>query len=153
MKKLNIVLLIIWLIVIFLFSSDVGSSSSQKSDSLAQLIVDVISDITGHDYTGSKLDNMIDTCIVIVRKGAHFLEYFILGILVINVIKDYKELNIKICLIGILLCMIYAISDEIHQLFVPDRTGKITDVLIDTSGNTISIYTYYLIHKLKNRKK
>ena len=153
MKKLNIILLVIWLIIIFIFSNDVGSSSSEKSDSVATFIVEVISNITGHDYTESDLANMIDTCIVVVRKGAHFLEYFILGILVINVIKDYKDLNIKICLISILLCMIYATSDEIHQLFVPERTGKITDVLIDTAGSSISIFTYYMIYKFKNRKK
>ena len=153
MKKLNILLLIIWLIAIFIFSNDVGSSSSEKSDSIATLIVEFISDITGNDYTDSKLNDMIDTCVVIVRKGAHFLEYFILGILVINVIKDYKELNVKICIISILLCMLYAISDEVHQLFVPDRTGKITDVLIDTSGSSLSVFTYYLMYKFKNRKK
>ena len=153
MKKLNILLLIIWLIAIFIFSNDVGSSSSEKSDSIATLIVEFISDITGNDYTDSKLNDMIDTCVVIIRKGAHFLEYFILGILVINVIKDYKELNVKICIISILLCMLYAISDEVHQLFVPDRTGKITDVLIDTSGSSLSVFTYYLMYKFKNRKK
>ena len=63
LKKFNIILLIIWLIVIFVFSQDNGSSSSSKSDGIATLIVNVIGDITGKDYTDSEFKNILDSCI------------------------------------------------------------------------------------------
>lgn len=152
MKKFNIIILILWMIVIFLFSQDPGTSSSNKSDTIATIIVDVVSKITGNDYTDSVLSNKIENCVFIVRKSAHFLEYLILGILVINVLKDYKELSIKMWLISILFCILYSISDEVHQLFIPGREGRIFDVLIDTSGSIIGITICYLINKFKSRK-
>ena len=88
MKKFNIIILILWMIVIFLFSQDPGTSSSDKSDTIATIIVDVVSKITGTDYTDSVLSNKIENCVFIVRKSAHFLEYLILGILVINVLNS-----------------------------------------------------------------
>lgn len=154
MKKIiNIILLIICLIVIFMLSQDSGSSSSNKSDSIAEFIIDKISDITGSDYTDSNLSNTLDNCIFIVRKSAHFLEYMILGILMINVLKDYKAFKLSLLLIAILLCFLYACSDEVHQLFIPDRSGKILDVLIDTSGSCLGVLIYFIIYKKKNKRR
>lgn len=151
MRKFNIVILILWMIVIFLFSQDPGASSSDKSDTIATFIVNVISNITGNDYSDT-LSEKIENCVFIVRKSAHFLEYFILGVLIINVLKDYKVLSIKIFILSILFCLLYAISDEVHQLFIPQREGRVLDVLIDTSGSIIGVSIYCLINKVKNRK-
>lgn len=142
MKKINILLVILWMIVIFSFSSDIGSESSSKSDGLTKHIVDFISDITNIEASSVE-----DTITLIVRKGAHILEYLILGILVINVLKDYYDINYKYCLIGLLICYIYACSDEVHQLFVPGRSGKIIDTFVDLVGSSIGVFSYYLIRK------
>lgn len=152
MKKLNVVLLFLWMGVIFTFSNDSGSVSSNKSDGIADTIVSFISKVSHHDYSDSELTQIIDNCIFIVRKSAHFLEYFILGIFILNVIKDYKSLTINWILLALLLCFFYACTDEIHQLFVPDRSGRITDVLIDTLGSLCGIIIYRIIY-LKFHKR
>ncbi len=152
MKKINIIILIIWMILIFSFSQDSGGASSKKSDGIAHLMVNFISEVTGKDFNGSTLEDTLNICIFIVRKSAHFLEYFILGLLIIRVLKDYKILNINICLYGIVFCFLYACSDEIHQLFVPNRSGRIIDVFIDTSGSILSIFLYYKYYLFKNKK-
>ena len=146
MKKFNIILLVIWLLTIFMFSNDKADSSSAKSDTIAESISNVIEKFTGHKCS----TDTIDTIIFIVRKTAHFLEYLILGILVINVIKDYKELELKYIITGVLLCMLYSISDEIHQLFVSGRSCQLRDVLIDTLGSITGIYLYQLQYKKKH---
>lgn len=151
MKKVNIILLIIWMIIIFVFSSDTGEESSSKSDPLAHSIVSTISDITDIDY--DKLYEKIDVIITIVRKSAHFIVYFILGILVIRVLKDYNTMSNKLCIIGIIICMLYATSDEVHQIFVSGRSGEVRDVLLDTSASCISICFYYWLYRKKNRNK
>lgn len=143
LKKINIILLLLWIILIFGFSQDSGDVSSVKSDGIANVIINIVSDITGKN-----LD--IDICTFIIRKIAHFTEYMILGLLVINVIKDYKTIDTKVLIISILLCFIYACSDEIHQLFVSERSGRITDILIDTAGSFVGIFIYY--KKYKKRK-
>ncbi len=132
MKKINIILLLLWIILIFGFSQDSGDVSSVKSDGIANVIINIVSDITGKN-----LD--IDICTFIIRKIAHFTEYMILGLLVINVIKDYKIIDTKVLIISILLCFIYACSDEIHQLFVAGRSGNVLDVIIDTIGSICGI--------------
>lgn len=151
MKIINIILLILWMLLIFFFSQDSGVASSKKSDGIAHSIVNIISNITGKNLEGSALEKTLDICIFIVRKTAHFLEYFILGLLVIRVLKDYNLLNYKLCIIAIILCFMYATSDEIHQLFVPNRSGRFIDVLIDTSGSILSIFIYYKIKNKKNK--
>ena len=136
-KFINIGLLILWMIIIFVLSNDTGTASSNKSDGIASFISDIISFID------------TDTLIFIIRKLAHFTEYLILGILFLNVLKDYNVVNTKIVIITILFCFSFAISDEVHQLFIQNRSGKITDILIDTLGSSIGVIIYYLILKRK----
>lgn len=142
MKKVNIILLILWLILIFGFSQDNGAASSSKSDSLANITVNVISDITG-----KKLN--MDIITFIIRKMAHFTEYMILGILIINVFKDYKTIDNEILVLCIVLCFIYACSDELHQLFISDRSARLLDVLIDSSGSFFGIYIFNFFYVRK----
>lgn len=140
-KTINIILLIVWMIVIFMLSNDNGIQSSNKSDGIAYFIASRI----------NLLDT--DTLIFIIRKCAHITEYLILGILMLNVLKDYNAINIKLVIITILFCFSYAISDEIHQLFIQNRSGKFSDILIDTSGSFIGIFIYYLILRRKIARK
>lgn len=60
-------------------------------------------------------------------KSLHLIEYGILFILIYRA----TEKNIKLSLV---LTIIYAISDEVHQLFVPTREGKLRDIFIDSLG-------------------
>lgn len=130
-NKISLLLVILWMIFIFIMSSFDASSSSNQSN----FIVDIITSII----------NIKDTELLsfIIRKLAHFTEYFILGILVINLITRYD----KKIIIAILLCIIYATSDEIHQIFVPGRSCQITDIMIDSLGSIMGIYLYKLITK------
>lgn len=153
MKKLDVILVILWMLVIFSFSNDSGNASSNKSDGIASTIVSFISKISSHDYSDSELTHVVDNCIIIVRKSAHFLEYFILGILILNVIKDYKMLTINWNIIALILCFVYACTDEFHQLFIPGRSGNIRDVVIDTFGSLCGILFYKIIYQKLNKKR
>ena len=94
-----------------------------------------------------KIDKSI--LIPIVRKTAHITEYFILFILVYINIKEYRKKDIYS--VSILLSIMYAISDEFHQLFINERSGKVTDVLIDSIGVIIGYILVKLINKRKNK--
>lgn len=130
-NKISLLLVILWMILIFIMSSFDANNSSNQSN----FIVDIITSII----------NIKDTELLslIIRKLAHFTEYFILGLLVINFIIRYD----KKIIIAILLCIIYATSDEIHQIFVPGRSCQITDIMIDSLGSIMGIYLYKLITK------
>ena len=130
-NKISLLLVILWMIFIFVMSSFDATSSSNQSN----FIVDIITGIINIKDIG--------LLSLIIRKLAHFTEYFILGILVINFITRYD----KKIIIAILLCIIYATSDEIHQIFVPGRSCQITDIMIDSLGSIMGIYLYKLITK------
>ena len=90
---------------------------------------------------------------VIVRKLAHFTIYLILGILVLLFIREFK-LDFKYTfIIPILICFIYAISDETHQLFVEGRSGELRDIFIDTLGSFIGISLTLLWCKIRRIKE
>lgn len=130
-NKISLLLVILWMIFIFVMSSFDATSSSNQSNFIVDIIISII--------------NIKDIGLLslIIRKLAHFIEYFILGILVINFITRYD----KKIIIAILLCIIYATSDEIHQIFVPGRSCQITDIMIDSLGSIMGIYLCKLITK------
>lgn len=136
-KIISIILVILWMGLIFKMSSYNGIDSGNQSGFIVNFIANIFN------------INNLDIISFIVRKIAHLSEYLILGILVHNLIKNYN----KKTFIAILICIIYAISDEIHQIFVPGREFKLLDICIDSLGSIIGIYMYkyilYIINKYK----
>lgn len=89
----------------------------------------------------------------VVRKGAHFGAYFILGILTLNGLRQVGGKGAKAAALALCLCFLYAITDEIHQLFIPGRSGQITDVLIDTAGAAAGIGIFSFVLHLFRKKR
>lgn len=87
----------------------------------------------------------------LIRKAAHITEYFILFMLLYYAFKKafYKNLKIKAAIITIL----YACTDEFHQLFIPGREGKVRDVLIDSIGVFIGVFLIYIFKFIKKHRK
>ena len=119
-----------------------SSFDATESANQSNFIVNIINNIF-------KIEN-IELLSFIIRKLAHFTEYLILGFLTINMLN--KNDISKKYLLSILICIIYATSDEIHQIFVPGRACQIRDVLIDSIGFITGVYLYKLINTkiLKN---
>ena len=136
-KRISILLVILWMLFIFKMSSYSSISSNNQSG----FIVNIISNILNF--------NDLDTLSFIIRKIAHFTEYFILGLLTYNMAYNYNK---KVYL-SIIICILYAISDELHQSLVPGRSCQILDILIDSSGSIISIYLLSILFHLKNNSK
>ena len=134
-KKLSIILVLIWMIIIFIMSSFNATDSANQSNFIVNIIANIFN-----------INNII-LLSLIIRKLAHFTEYLILGILVINMFT--KNNAKKSCLLSILLCIIYATSDKIHQIFTPGRACQIKDILIDSVGSITGVYLFKLLKKRK----
>lgn len=133
-KYLKLLLLVLWMGVIFMFSQETGEVSSALSNGILIKIMNIV----------QLNDISFDILSFYIRKIAHFMEYAILALLVfINL--DYKVK--KRPLFAILFCFLYAISDEIHQYFIPMRGCSFTDVMIDTSGAVFAILIMQWIKK------
>ena len=139
-------LTIIWMLIIFMFSNQKSVTSTENSQSLIRNTIVNIYKLFDKDASQEKLDEIVQTFDVPVRKLCHFTEYFILGILVLLMLKSYNINNIYLT---ILICFVYSCTDEFHQLFVPGRSGNIIDIIIDTSGSIFFTILYNLVCKRK----
>lgn len=144
-KIVKHILLILWCLLIFFFSNENGEVSSNRSKSITNNTINVYEKVFKKEVKDRK--KVHDNLEVVIRKFAHFGLYFILGILVFLCFKEYPIDLRKQIIFSILFCLIYASSDEIHQMFISDRGPRILDVLIDTLGSTTGIITILLIMK------
>ena len=87
-----------------------------------------------------------DIWFYIERKGAHVMEFFILTILFIRIVRFYKVKR-EVYYISALFSLAYAFSDEIHQVFVIGREGKFSDIGVDLAGIILAVILYKLFSK------
>src|SRR5665647_1750894 len=124
-KHMDWILVIGWMVLIFLFSSQPGDVSSGNNKFVTYLF----------NLLGLDLNSIFGTLSdFIVRKAAHFTEYVILYMLLYRAIKIEKNASIKVFAYPILIVFLYACSDEFHQAFVPGRSPAFRDVMVDTCG-------------------
>ena len=144
-KTIFAVLLVLWMGFIFSMSSENAEKSSNTSGQTIRVVLSVVPEFEKQPEEVKV--NIIEKLQFIVRKSAHFIGYMILGILASGLILYYGNINKKY-LLAFLICVIYAISDEIHQLFVPGRSGQVRDVLIDSAGSLLGIILVMAFEKL-----
>lgn len=140
-RIIKIILVVLWMGLIFMFSNDTGVASTKKSDGV---IVRTVQRIIRRDLTSEEKHKVLKYFVVPVRKGAHLGVYFILGLLMISLIREYLDINNKSLLIALFICILYACSDEVHQLFVVGRSCEVKDMIIDSMGAGLGIIFYYL---------
>ena len=147
-KIIKFILIILCMTFIFSLSADSGEVSEKKSDSV---IVKFTETILHRKLTEVEKEKYIERSVKVVRKTAHFTLYFILGLLIISFLKEFG-LSKKSIIISIIVVLLYACSDEIHQTFVVGRSGEVLDVLIDTVGGSLATILYYLIYRRKKHE-
>lgn len=123
-------------VMIFYFSHQTGSESTSTSTKIAEALNKLFGNIFSEN---------------VVRKGAHLFEFLVLSIFTYSAIYNtnkistegsYSESSVKIiksdnemCIIFTTwFCVLNAVVDEYHQLFVTGRSGSIVDVGIDMIG-------------------
>lgn len=141
-KHIRLLLCFLWMTVIFLFSNQPADESQGMSNTIIQLIENILHiDIMNADGW------LFDTMSFLVRKAAHMSEYAILAILYRQLFDAYEtEHSWLWALLGV---MLYAATDEFHQVFIPGRSGAIKDVMIDSCGGAIGLLVLNGFYRLK----
>jgi VanZ family protein len=99
-------------------------------------------------------DLSLDNLNHLVRKNAHFIIYLVLAILVQSALRRFRIVGFKSILFALGICVLYAITDEIHQIFVSGRGAQVKDVFIDSTGAIVGIVFYAIVKRsLKDRGK
>ncbi|MGV8155183.1 MAG: VanZ family protein [Alkaliphilus sp.] len=124
-------------------SSQPVNQSNKLSEGVTKVIVDTVERVApSTDFYLSRLNH-------IVRKNAHFFAYLVLALLVMNAVRRTGGSDIKLTL---LICVLYAISDETHQIFVPGRSAQVSDILIDDVRAVVGIVMYLGLSRMKIKR-
>lgn len=145
LKRLLFLLPLLWMGVIFSFSSMTGTQSSAVSNPISSELAHIIKGIIPA-LSIEQLEKITDILEVIVRKTAHMTEYGLLYLwwyiaLCQNGVRKYA------LWLSFLLAAGYGATDEIHQLFVSARSGQVRDVCIDSLGAGIVMVLCYCLRK------
>lgn len=142
-KILKIILIVVWMAIVFSFSSQGGTKSGNTSRKVTVAVVQVISDkpIEENEQLIEKVDKVI-------RKLAHYTIYSIGGFFIMNYAYAIDRKPKEKILYSILFGAGYAVTDELHQFFVAGRSARIFDVGIDTLGVATGILIYLIIRKV-----
>lgn len=130
-KIVSWVLVIVCMAVIFILSAQTGSQSDQTSDSFI-----------GFFSLGFSVD--------IVRTAAHCLEFAGLAVLIFNAL--YWTFDRFRPFLAFAVSALYAVSDEVHQLFVEGRSCQLIDILIDSFGAFLGIIGAMILGKILIKK-
>lgn len=131
---------ILWMILIFLFSSQPAEESEEVSLSIGR----AISSVVVENYNELSMEEQEEIARKVdfpLRKMAHATEYAILALLLWFVTRH--------CLPAFLITVVYAATDEFHQLFVAGRSARVMDVAIDAAGAVVMLFIVWLVSRKK----
>jgi VanZ family protein len=140
-KLLSWTAVILWMMLIFSLSNQPASQSNDLSKGITEVIIENVEKVAPEaQYKLGDFNH-------IVRKNAHFFVYLILGILVMNALSRSGKNRLAAAKWAVLICVGYAITDEIHQIFVPGRGAQVKDVLIDSAGAVVGCGLYMAVSR------
>lgn len=142
-----LVLVLIWMITVFMFSSQNGDESQRTSGKVTKVIVEFFT--YNQNITESEKLELIENLDYYIRKLAHYSIYALGGILIYNYINTYNINRKKVILISILIGVIYAISDESHQYFTAGRCASVLDIFVDSFGIMTGVIIINIVRKAK----
>lgn len=132
----EIILILIWMSIIFIFSSMPSEESNEKSKATIKETIEILNQTS---VSKQNEEQLIEKLNKPLRKCMHATEYLILSILILNWLRNYEIKKWKAIVVSVITSFLYACTDEFHQLFVAGRTSQFTDVLIDTFGAILGV--------------
>ena len=155
-----------WMVVVWLGVIRVESTDMASAHNTSFVLYKMLSVVAPHVRQES-----VELLNAILRKTGHFLGYGILSALVFFALRNTNRDRLRPLLqrpwgiylrdwwrgewvvIGILFTVVTAASDEIHQTFIPSRTGRWQDVVIDTCGAAVIQLAILLLTKRAFRRQ
>ena len=134
--------LLVWMVVIFSASAD-----TQSNEHTSRFLVPFLRWLNPNIS-----QSVIDAAQWVVRKSAHTTEFAILAWLWWRALRkpvrcDPRPWSSRTAWLALACVFLYASSDELHQLFVANRSASIKDVAIDTFGGCIGLGLLWLLYR------
>ena len=149
------------MVLIFLFSAQPADESAAISGGLLGWLVDQLM------WLMPDLSLDLDYFHHFIRKTAHFAVYAVLGMLTLTAVRQSRPLStarpLRVSwppgrielLLAWLISIVYAVTDELHQITVPGRSGEFRDVVLDSCGalSGILLMTLLLYWRWRHRQR
>lgn len=129
-------------VCVFIFLN--SSANGEKSDAESFRVTETIAEIAVKDYRDMPKEQQTEVLTQMhgfVRRAAHFSEFALLGFLCVMSLLSWEESfspsfrrHWYRYLAAFGFCVLYAVGDEIHQLFVEARACQLSDVGMDSAG-------------------
>lgn len=130
---------VLWMAVIFLFSTQTGEQSGDLSGGLTERLAAVLTP-GWETLSAAEQAKRLDIWHLLIRKAAHVTEFAILGGLLMNAwTRQHRCAGWRQAALAAGCGLLWAASDELHQAFVPGRGPAVTDVLIDFGGVLLGV--------------
>lgn len=144
---IRVLLCVIWIVLIFYNGTRPGKISQKSSHEVIKVASKVMHIKTSSiDKPGIQLSEIN----YYVRKNAHFIQYFILSILLCSAARQFKLCTTSQIFIILFLLLLFPLIDEVIQKYIPGRTSNIFDIVIDFSGGVLAMIISNIL--LKYRK-
>lgn len=132
--------------VIFMFSMQNAEESTELSKGMASTIVENTVGLSDDKNVAKK---QIDKTESVLRVLAHASLFALLGVFAFMTYKSSgcTDNTVYIFILTLATCIIYSLSDEIHQIFVDGRTFQFFDIMTDTIGSAIGMSATYFVRK------
>lgn len=128
---------LLWMVLIFGFSAQSSYKSGKTSHKVTNAVKAVVTVVA--PKAAKKID--FDSFDEITRSCAHFSIYLVLGFLTSWALK-LNFTGYRLIFASLIICILYSISDEIHQIFVPGRAFQFFDLALDTAGSFIAVLLF-----------
>lgn len=139
LKPFSLIPMLLMMYIIFSFSAQTGDDSSKLSHNVTYKIVSTADELLDLQLSDSQINRCINKIHHYIRKIAHFSEYFLLAATVSLPLYVYGIRGFWLILTAGIICIGFAVLDEMHQLFVQNRSGSYKDVIIDSLGSITGI--------------
>lgn len=155
-RTIFLILIIINCITIFYFSNQVADISSGSSGRVVNFLAQILPNLRNMPEEERQII-CSEILQPIVRKTAHFSIYTLLGFLTMNFALTFNKTTTQEGLYSWLFGTAYAITDEIHQLFIQGRSCEFRDVCIDSlgvlTGIIFALIIFEICRKIRNKYK
>ena len=151
-RTAGLICLIACMVMIFVFSSQNADISGNLSEGITYKIASLtVKDFETFSYEKQK--EIVEGMHFYIRKAAHFSEYALLGIIAfLNSTLYFKKTRTRF-FTTLPFCLLYAATDEMHQLFTDGRCGSPVDVMIDFSGAVTGTILIFIVLTVVNAVK
>ncbi len=143
-RVISTALLVAVLTVIFILSAQ----NSHESDGVSGGFIKTLASVFKPDFgtlTEAQQLKIVEAWQSVVRTLGHFSEYGALGFFAANAARSYGLKGLWGILAPFAFSVVYALSDEIHQIFVPGRTCELKDLLVDSLGSLLGVLLFSLV--------